>query len=90
MCVCTKKPYSTLAEYGHTLYSKFSTLLNAMPVGIRYIVGLRHLDTPNEENQQENLLTINPYTCRLTILNTEAGLLTYSAWSAFPIFSVAI
>ena len=46
MCVYTKKPYSTLAEYGHTLYSKLSTLLSATPFGCRSIALAYATQTP--------------------------------------------
>ena len=90
MCVSIKKPYSTLAEYGYTLYSKLSTLFECATLRqSRYCEAYATSTLQNGRLSAREPLTINPYTCRLTILNTEAGLLTYSAWSAFPIFSVA-
>ena len=88
MCVSIKKPYSTPAEYGNTLYSKLSTLFASEPNGYRYIVVKS--DTSHEEQSVREPFDYKPVHLQAdNTKNTEAGLLTYSVWSAFPIISVA-
>ncbi len=68
MCVYKKTVFSLSAEYG-THYTQNSLHCQVRHLAVFAISSwlIATLTPRNEEHQQENLLTINPYTCRLTI-----------------------